>query len=502
MINIMNFVRQCEPRSEVTDQKLFPTTKAQMKLVKEMDVAHTFLLQYDTLCDYKYTDFFKTESTEKTELGLWFEVVEELTSAVGIPYKSEYNWKWDWHIIPGFSMGYTIDEREALVDEAMRKFKEVYGYYPKTVGSWMMDTHTINYLTDNYEISSLCNCRDQVNTDAYTMIGGYFNQAYYPSRKNMFTPAQSDELRVKVPMFRLLGPDPIHNYDEEKYLSKDCKQKMTCYTMEAVWIGDYSNIMDWFYKTYYGNEDMGFSYAQIGQENSFGDYDLCTTLRMQIEKAKAFPDIQFMKMCDTGEWFKTQYPDGTPVTAVTALDNWDSEDVQSLYYDSQYYTANFFRHRNEIFLRALYAFDENAEDTYLNKVCETFDAVYENQPIVDTILWDKEVEKCGMYFDNNGEKFSVERVSETQLAVSWGNKAIVFDEQTMIVQNVCINFYPGKAKAQISVKGDAIEYVYRGRSYALQIRGGTVNEKDGCIIVNPIDKTMELSIKITEGGTE
>lgn len=499
IINVMNFVRQCEPRWEETDKKLFSTTKAQMELVKEMDVEHTFLLQYDTLCDSKYTDFFKAESTEKTELGLWFEVVEDMTDAVGLPYRSENGWKWDWHIIPGFSMGYSVAERELLIDEAMRKFKEVFGVYPKTVGSWLMDTHTINYLTDNYEISALCNCRDQVNTDAYTLIGGYFNQAYYPSRKNMFTPAQSEKLRVNVPMFRLLGPDPIHNYDDTKYISEDCEHRMSCYTMEAAWVGPHPSVADWFFKTYYENEDMGFSYMQIGQENSFADHDLCSAIRMQIEKVKDMPDVRFMKMCDTGEWFKEQYENETPVTAVTALDNWDKKDIQSVYYDSQYYTANLFRYDKDIFLRAFYAFDENAEDIYLRDVCTTFDAVYENQPIVDTVIWGKEEEKCGIYFDHEGEAFSVKRIAEKQLEVSWGDKKVVFDEQRITLLNTGIKFYKGKAKAQIAIKEDAIEYLYRGREYALQIKGGTVSKEDGCIIVVPFTEKMELEIKISTG---
>lgn len=496
VINVMNFVRQCDPRTDVIDRALFPTTKAQIELVKEMDVEHTFLLQYDTLCDQKYIDLFKEESTEKTELGLWFEIVQELTDAVGIPYRSEKGWSWDWHIIPGFSMGYSVAERELLVDEAMRKFKEVYGFYPKSVASWTIDTHTINYLTDHYEISTLMNCRDQVSTDAYTMIGGYFNQAYYPSRKNMFTPAQSEELRVNVPMFRLLGPDPIHNYDDKKYISPDCEHQMNCYTLEAVWIDSHTSVMDWFLKTYFVNEDMGFSYAQIGQENSFGARDILSPLRMQIEKAKAMKDVKFMKVCDTGDWFKEQYKGETPVTAVTALDNWDKEDIQSVYYDSQFYTANLFRHNKDIFIRALYAFDENAEDTYLREVCTTFDAVYENQPVVDTVIWGKDEEKCGMYFDNDGESFSVNRISEKQLKASWGNKAVIFDEKSILTDNISISFYPGQAKAQISITENSIEYLYRGREYAVQITGGTVNQREGCITVKPICEKMELEITI------
>ena len=44
-------------------------------------------------------------------------------------------------------------------------------------------------------------CRDQTNTDAYTLVGGYFNQAYYPSRRSMFTPLH---MAVSLPAEQLL----------------------------------------------------------------------------------------------------------------------------------------------------------------------------------------------------------------------------------------------------------------------------------------------------------
>ncbi len=263
-ISIMNFVRQCEPRNKDAEQKLYPTTKAQLEVVNELGVENTFLLQYDALCDEKYVKLFKENATEKTELGLWFEVVRPMAEAVGIEYQSKQGWDWDWNIRPGFLMSYSLEDREKLIDEAMRKFKEVFGYYPKSVASWLIDTYSINYLCSHYDISALGDCRDQVNTDAYTLVGGYFNQAYYPSKTNMHTPAQSEENSIKVPMFRLLGSCPIHNYDGKKYLEKEWKN-VWCYTMESVWCGRYEDVTDWFYKTYYKNEDLGFSYMQIGQ---------------------------------------------------------------------------------------------------------------------------------------------------------------------------------------------------------------------------------------------
>ena len=221
VINIMNFVRYIDERHEGSIEYQYETTKQELDLVNEFGFENTFLLQYDAVCAESYQKLFKEHATEKTELGLWYEIVEPLTSACGLPYRSENGWKWDWHIIPGFSMGYTPEEREMLIDEAMRKFKEVFGEYPKTVASWIIDTHTINHLAKNYDIDAFAICRDQKNTDAYTLIGGYFNQAYYPSAKNMFTPAQTAELRINTPIFRLLGPCPIHNYEGKKYLSED-----------------------------------------------------------------------------------------------------------------------------------------------------------------------------------------------------------------------------------------------------------------------------------------
>ena len=113
----MNFVRQCEPRSESVDKILFETTKKQLALVNELQVPNTFLLQYDALCDDRFVKLFKEEAGPLTETGLWYEIVEPLTSACGMKYESERGWKWDWHIKPGFSMAYTPDERDRLIDE-------------------------------------------------------------------------------------------------------------------------------------------------------------------------------------------------------------------------------------------------------------------------------------------------------------------------------------------------------------------------------------------------
>lgn len=481
----MNFARSYEPRNKEAEDSLLKTTKEQLDLVNKYGVDATFLLQYDVIANEDFVSTIKERAGENIELGFWYEVVEPLTTACGIPYNSSRGWKWDWFINPGFSVAYSLSERERLIDEAMRKFKEVFGYYPRTVGSWLLDTHTVNYLAEHYEIDSFCYCRDQINTDAYTFVGGYFNQGYYPSKNNYFTPAGSLETQVNVPMFRLLGPDPINNYDYGKYASPECGRGP--YTMEVVYpktTGRDPKITDWYYKSFFTNEDLGFSYVQIGQENSFALYDIIEPLEMQIKKALMLEGVKIEKMCDTGRAFKENYKT-TPATSVCALDNWDSTDCQSVYYDCKNYTANIMRSGENTFIRALYLFDDRIKDYYTDKVCSTFDAVYENLPIVDTAYQKGEGDGgFGILIDTDAIPFNAIKTADGELTVSWNDRSVVFKENEININNCKLSFSHQMNNTKISVTDSSIEYEYKGVKYSLEILGANVKEVDGTIYIS------------------
>ena len=487
IVNVMNFVRQCEPRFENADPVLFESTRNRLALVNEFALPNTFLLQYDVLCDEKYVMLFKENAGENTEFGLWYEIVAPLTDAVGLPYRSEKGWQWDWHIIPGFSMGYTPSEREMLIDQAMKKFKEVFGYYPKTVGSWLIDTHTVNYLTEHYEISALCNCRDQVNVDAYSLVGGYFNQAYYPSKTNMFTPAQTAENRINVPMFRLLGASPIHNYDETKFSTRKKEYGQIGWTLEPVWYSGYTpEIVDWFFRSYFVNEDLGFSYAQLGQENGFELVrEVNAPLRMQIEKALKIPGVRFQKMCDTGDAFRTRYPGKTPATAVVATDNWDTPDIQSVYYDCQKYVINVFRYEKQLFIRAWYLFDDTVCDHYLTKPCESFYALYENMPIVDTARQQADKTRdIGLLIDEDATPFTAEKDGEGVLLIRWGEKSVRLSENAVCIQNAdTLTFFMPKDLYSVSPQGEKLCFRYGENEYAMTVQGAQITQTEEKILM-------------------
>ncbi len=497
VFNVMNFVRACDERFPNYREDLFNVTKKELELVNEFGIENTFLLQYDALCDERYVKLFKENTNDKTELGIWLEIVEPMTSACGLPYESEHNWKWDWHIIPGLPMGYNPEERRLLVDETMRKFKEVFGYFPKTVGGWLIDTFTMNYFAENYEIDAFCICRDQVNTDAYTLIGGYFNGAYYPSKNNIFTPAQTSKEQVNAPVFRLLGPCPIHNYDGEKFLSKSQKGFGNVYSLEPVWgMGKNKACVEWMYKTYFENESLGFSALQLGQENSFCESDFIPALRTQLELACEYVKegkAVFKKYCDTGKYFKEKYTQ-TPATSVVATDNWNEADTQSVYYQSKDYVANIFRNDKEIFIRALYLFDEKIEDYYTHEKCTRFDAIYENLPIVDTVIWQKNnQENIGMVLDTDAEKFECCKTGENEITVCWKNKTVIFKENKILISGCdCIKYNLGKAQADVTVCDNNVNFCYKNNNYSLISKSCEVNKADNQLIFNGENITFEF----------
>ena len=208
VVNIINFIRDCEPRCTM-DLEL--TVRKEIELMQQYNLRGTFLLQYDALLDPVYVDLMKSLDPAQFEFGVWFEVVQPLVEKVGLTWRGRY--PWDWHVHCGFSMGYTKPQREALLDELYSKFKEIFGYYPRVFGSWFFDTLTARYVSDKYGVDAFCNCKEQYGTDGYTLWGGYYGQGYYPSRANVFLPAQTEEQQIPVPLFRMLGSDPVYQYD-------------------------------------------------------------------------------------------------------------------------------------------------------------------------------------------------------------------------------------------------------------------------------------------------
>ena len=444
IVNIINFIRLLEPRSEeITEDVLFQTTVKQLEMMKKYKLGGTFLLQYDALLDSRYQTLLKNLPDSLYEIGGWFEIPQPLVENAGMEWRGRY--PWDWHADVGFATGYTPEEREKLVDVYMKDFKKIFGYYPKSMGCWFIDAHSLKYMYDKYGIVASCNCKDQVGTDGYTMWGGYWNQAYYPSVKNAYMPAQNAKNQIPVPVFRMLGSDPIHQYDNGLGTSHQ-----GVVTLEPVYgdAGGDSTWVNWYFKHFIEGENMEYSYVQAGQENSFTWKSMKKGFEIQIPLIARLRDenkIKVETLAESGKWFSDKYKT-TPTTSVTALDDMPGSNQKTVWFNSRFYRANLLWDNGTLRFRDIHIFDENMASSYLAERGTSNQCIYYTPPFVDGYLWSSSEINAGLWFKAEkdgqeillkGETLSVSEAKDGTLMTVWklddelGTFVINMDEESM-----------------------------------------------------------------------
>lgn len=404
IINIINFIRQTDYRIENSDSLLYQTVEEQLNLINRYNLPATFLLQYDALIKPEYQQLLKSQLNQQSEIGGWFEITQPQVEDAGLEWRGEHSWVS--HANIAFSTGYTKDEREKLVDVYMEKFKEIFGEYPKSMGSWYIDAHTLNYMYEKYGIIASCNCKDQIGTDGYTLWGGYWNQAYYPSKLNGYMPAQSQEQQIPVPVFRMLGSDPIYQYDDG--LGND---RQGVISLEPVYTqaGKNRAWVHYFFNAIVNQPCLAFNYAQAGQENSFTWDAMKDGLEMQIpiiDSLQRTQKIQVLTLAETGKWFKEKFST-TPATAVTVLNDIRNENNKTVWFNSRYYRANLLWKNQDFSFRDIHLFDERFKSQYVDKPGESSQFFFYTLPMVDGYMWSTPEDRAGMQIvqhNASGEK--------------------------------------------------------------------------------------------------
>ena len=440
VVNIVNFIREVEPRKPVD---LVEPVREQIALMKRHGLRGTFLIQYDALIDPVYTDMLKALDPAEFELGVWFEIVEPQCKAVGIPWTGRF--PWDWHAHCGFSVGYSKPQREKLTDVLFEKFREVFGAYPRVFGSWFFDSHTARYAADRYGLNAMCNCKEQYGTDGYTLWGGYYGQAYYPSRKNVFMPAQSSEEQLDVPLFRMLGSDPVYQYDFGMNAENGAARVQGVITLEPVYNGKGGGDpawVDWYMKENFNGDCLAFGYAQAGQENSFGWPGMKRGLEYQFtlfEKLQAEGKITVEPIGETGRWFKETW-DRTPASAITAHTAYDDENRNSVWYCTHAYRINLFSDHGDFRIRDLHIFSEKVTDPFEEWVCTGNEASYETLPLIDGNRHSGAGVVAGVRILRNGKPLAARGMTFTDLGkgrakVEYGAFSVLLREDGFTVES-------------------------------------------------------------------
>jgi hypothetical protein len=518
IVNIVNFIRLLEPRDpKITQDVLYQTVVKQVELMNKYKLGGTFLLQYDALMDPRYQKLLKSLPKDSFEIGAWWEIPQPLVEKAGLKWRGRY--PWDWHADVGFSTGYTPEEREKLADVYMEDFKQIFGYYPKSVASWFIDAHTLNYMYEKYHIIASANCKDQLGTDGYTLWGGYYNQAYYPSKANAYMPAQNAENQIPVPIFRMLGSDPIRQYDDGLG-----NKRQGVVTLEPVYpeAGGSETWINWYFKEFVKGEAMEFAYTQAGQENSFTWDAMEKGLSIQfplIARLRDEKKVRVETLAASGAWFKERYK-VTPATSVTVNDDMEGSDRKTVWFNSRFFRANLLWENGSLRFRDIHLFNERFSSIYEKEKATKNEVMFFTLPLVDGNVWSTKEEQAGLSFRalvdgkdvllQGGTPKIVSNV-KGKLDITWplksvpGSLLISMDERKIsmkVVGNKALNWYldlKGSGKANLpftQVSSTRVDCEFEGMKYSVVAEtGGFSKSADGLLRMNPKDGSLELNFR-------
>lgn len=211
-ITITNPVR---PRYLWNDQSL-SVIESQIAAINNRNLKSTWLLSYENILDSEIVEFFKRQRGH--EIGAYLEVSEKWATDSHVAYKiSEGDY---YRPDKVFLSGYSPQDREKLIKTYFKKFKQVFGYTPKSVGAWYIDANSHNLLS-KLGVTSALTVADQFDTDAASIWGKYWSMPFYPSKLNSLEPAKSQSDKLPIVNIQWAQRDLVAGYGRE---IKDSRQ--------------------------------------------------------------------------------------------------------------------------------------------------------------------------------------------------------------------------------------------------------------------------------------
>jgi len=292
-VNIVNPVRGKDFWG-LKGQEPSTAVEEQLKVIQENNFQATWLLRPDAIFDPQIVDYFKSFPANQ-ELGLFLEVTSSWAQKAKVNYHQDVLWH---YANSAFLSGYTVEERQRLIQSAFDKFKEIFGDYPKSVGAWHIDAGSLAYMQKKYGVSGALICADQFLTDDYQIWGGWWGVPYYPSRYNVLTPAQSQKNKLQVVIFQWAARDPLNGYRKSSF---------------SVQANDYTgqNLnTDYFKKLlgiYLEENENPFGQITIGLENDYSweQYGQEYSNQLKFVRQK---DFRTVTMSQFSQWYQKSFP--------------------------------------------------------------------------------------------------------------------------------------------------------------------------------------------------
>lgn len=298
---------------------------AQYGIINEFGLPATWLMTYDALSDPKLVKVIKGFSNNQ-ELGIFMEITPSFAKASGVTYFQSGSWHFGSSV---FLTGYTREDRLKLIDRIFSKFKETFDSYPTSVGAWWIDSASIKYMKDKYEITAVLGCADQYATDNYQLWGQYWSTPFYPSLHHAGTPAQDVSNKIDVVKLQWAARHPRDGYLSSLYSTQDYftlpKKESTEY---------FSRLLDIYQKS-----QNRFSQITVGLEGDFSPNVYQGEFKNQIAIV-AKNSAKKTTMAGFADWYQMSFPEVSPEQTIE-IDNF-------IWYQSPFYRVGLDKKTNTI----------------------------------------------------------------------------------------------------------------------------------------------------------
>ena len=480
IVHIYNFIRMShtEPSRFLPDD--FDTLRRILILVKQYGFPGTYALKYDAFMEPRYQALLKEYLDEHDELGVWWEITEPLCRRAGVVFHdTRQEVEYDDRVDSAYSLGYSPEDRKRIVDAYMADFYAVFGRYPTNIGAWVLDSVTIGYAREKYGVQAACICRDQIACDGFTLWGGWPNGVYFPSRDNAFIPASTEEKQMDIPVFRLLGPDPIYNFED--HVRRGNMEGV--YTMEPAWLpGRDPRFYCGFFDSMTTEDALGIQYCQIGQENNFLWENIQPGLEKQLqvlEKLCAEGKVRVETMGATARWFAEQYHRTPPATFQLSSD-WSGNGLSAQWYASVNYRLGLLGENGRLRIRDLFLYREDYPCRYLHDRLRLRKSTFDALPVLYPQEWGGAEDRPFIRLvDETGAEpvgqIAYDSVDEyTARAVIPGSAELRMDQQGLTLSGGCgLKF--DRLPVLKEIRGREIIMEHEGFGYSFRVERGTVD---------------------------
>ena len=342
-----------------------------------------WLLRYDAVKSATISAFFKTLTATASgqTLGAFLEITPNLTAAAQVAYPAGEYWSVANRV---FLSGYSQANRIKLIDAYMQLFFATFGYYPKVVGAWHIDSYSLAYLQEHYSVSTAVVCDEQYTTDNYRFWGGYLGSPYFPSKLNFLVPATTRDNRINIALTKWAARDPFNFYGERS------ESAFSFQVNDYLAVGQDTSYFAALVAIYSQDGFNEFTQVNIGLEN---DYDInlyrhevqkTYTLLKQIQEKN---NLVFISLPDFGTWLANRYTFTNPAFFYQTADITGKQPGRVYWYQNPFYRIGLKSQGDKTWLLDLRVYNQKeAEEHYLVENIKK-QLFAEINPLVDSVKY-------------------------------------------------------------------------------------------------------------------